>query len=344
MTQIKEPLVVSTLYGSRLYGTDGPNSDTDIRGVFLPFKQDLLLDRAPQHYNFKAEADTSYLSLHYFLKLLTQGETNCLDMFFSYTNEQAQLSTSPIYEELIANKEKLITKNVSKYLGYCRSQALKYSIKGDKIQNYEALDKIISKCKNPSGVTLETELRYQCIMGPGADYQMGDPEEYVNGAIRIGRRFRIEGSPLGEHAYLLLADNQERFLMLSGHLFPLNANLNTTKERIRKCLASYGARSFTAAEDNGADYKALSHALRVAYQAESLLLHGIILFPLPPPDINVIRDIKFKTTQWSYEKIVEVIEHEIQQIETYYLPNSKLPDKPDWKWIDNFTLKTYEET
>lgn len=340
---IKEPLVFSTLYGSRLYGTDGPNSDTDIRGVFLPFKQDLLLNSAPQHYNFKAETDTSYLSLHYFLKLLTQGETNCLDMFFSYTNEKARLSTSPIYDELIANKDKLITKNVSKYLGYCRAQALKYSIKGDKIQNYEALDKLISTCKNPSGTTLETELRYKCIMGPGADYKMGDPEDYFKGTTHIGKRFKIEGSPLGDHCYFLICDNKERYLMVSGHLFPLNANLNTTKDSIKKCLASYGRRAFNAAEDNGADYKALSHALRVAYQAESLLAHGIILFPLPPPEIGVVRDIKFKTTAWSYEKIVEVIEHELHEIETYYLPNSKLPNKPDWEWIDNFILRTYEE-
>lgn len=339
---IREPLVFSTLYGSKLYGTAGPNSDTDIRGVFLPFKKDLLLNKAPDHYNFNAE-DTSYLSLHYFLRLLTQGETNALDMFFSYTNKEAQISSSPLYNTLIENKDKLITKNVSKYLGYCKSQALKYSIKGDKIQNYEALRQLISKCKNPSGVTLETELRYQCIIGPGAAYRMGDPEDYFKGTTHIGRRFRIEKSPLGDHAYMLLCDNKERFLMVSGHLFPLNANLNTTNDSINKCLASYGARAQNAAADNGADYKALSHALRVAYQAESLLQHGIILFPLPPPDINVIRDIKFKTTYWSYEKIVEVIEHEIQQIETYYLPASKLPDKPDWDWIDNFILDCYKE-
>lgn len=72
-------------------------------------------------------------------------------------------------------------------------------------------------------------------------------------------------------------------------------------------------------------------------------MHGIILFPLPPSFINVIRDIKFKTTYWAYEKIVEVIEHEIQQIETHYLPESKLPDKPDWGWIENLILEIYEE-
>ena len=346
MTEIpvpKETLVFSTLYGSRLYGTDGPDSDTDIRGVFLPTKEDLLLGRAPRHYCFKDDRDVSYLSLHYFLQLLTQGETNCLDMFFSYTNDKAKICSSPIYEELIANKDKLITRNVAKYLGYCKSQALKYSIKGDKIQNYDALDKLISTCKNPSGTTLETELRYKCIMGPGADYNMGDPEDYFKGTTHIGRRFKIDGSTLGDHCYFLICDNKERYLMVSGHMFPLNANLNTTKDSIKKCLASYGKRAFNAAEDNGADYKALSHALRVAYQAEELLLEGEIIFPLRPHKRNVIRSIKFKTTEMTYEQIIEALEMNLEHIEKVCMPNTCLPDKPDWDWINAFILRQYKE-
>lgn len=343
MEQLKEPLLFSTVYGSKLYGTDGPASDTDIRGVFIPTKEDLLLARAPQHYNFKnSEVDESYLSLHYFLRLLTQGETNCLDMFFAYTNKDALISTSPMYEELIENKDKLITKNVTKYLGYCKSQALKYSIKGDRIQNYEALMQLISKCKNPSGVTLETELRYQCILGPGASYAMGDPEDYLKNNTHIGRRFKINKSPLGDHAYLLLCDNKERYLMVSGHLFALNANLNTTRDSINKCLASYGKRAVNAAEDNGADYKALSHALRVGYQASSLLDNGEILFPLPKPQLNIIRSIKFKTTDMTYDEILAAIEMQIDFIENEQLPRTRLTEKPDWAWIDSFILRQYE--
>ena len=342
MEHLKEPLLFSTIYGSKLYGTDGPASDTDIRGVFIPTKEDLLLDRAPQHYNFKnSEADESYLSLHYFLRLLTQGETNCLDMFFSYTNKEALMSTSKEYEELIDNKDKLITSNVTKYLGYCKAQALKYSLKGDRIQNYEALMQLISKCKNPSGVTLETELRYQCILGPGASYAMGDPEDYLKNNTHIGRRFKINKSPLGDHAYLLLCDNKERYLMVSGHLFALNANLNTTKDSINKCLASYGKRAINAAEDNGADYKALSHALRVAYQAEELLTTGAVTFPLQGEKLDMVRAIKFKQTTLTYDQIVERIETKIRLIE-HLLTTTKLPAKPDWAWIDSFILRQYE--
>ena len=72
MHKLNEQLVFATLYGSKLYGTDSPTSDTDIRGVFIPNKRDLLLGTWPQHYVFKPEKDTDeqvdeqYLSLHYF--------------------------------------------------------------------------------------------------------------------------------------------------------------------------------------------------------------------------------------------------------------------------------------
>ena len=343
---LNERLVFATLYGSKLYGTDSPTSDTDVRGVFIPNIRDLLLGAWPQHYVFKPEKDTDeqvdeqYLSLHYFLKLLTQGETNCLDMFFSYTNKDASLATSPVYEELIKNKDKIITCNVTKYLGYCKSQALKYSIKGDRIANYEALREVISHCRNPSGVTLETELRVQYILGPGALYAMGDPEDYTKNNVHVGTRFPIKGSPLGEHCYLLLCDNKERFLMVSGHLFPLNANLNTTNDSIEKCLKSYGQRAFNAAADNGADYKALSHALRVAYQAQELLRTGTITFPLTGSALQTVREVKFKQTDMTYNDIIDLIQANVEIVESN-LKTTTLPKHPDWNWINDFILNLY---
>ena len=38
-------VVYVTQYGSKLYGTDNPNSDTDYKGIFIPN----LLDALPNH-------------------------------------------------------------------------------------------------------------------------------------------------------------------------------------------------------------------------------------------------------------------------------------------------------
>ena len=342
MKTIQEPMVFATYYGSRLYGTVGPNSDTDIRGVFIPAKRDLLLDKAPQHYNFKEEADTAYMSLHYFLQLLTQGETNCLDMFFSYSNKEAQISTSPMYEELILNKDKLITKNVAKYLGYCRAQALKYSIKGDRIQNLEVFLSILDKMDNQATVTLEQAIALNKELVPDSTVIMGQ-EPYVKNNKKIGIRRKLVGTPMGEHVYTVLMDNQERYVMVAGHLFPATANLSSTKQALGKCLSQYGRRAYNAASDNGADHKALSHALRVTYQAMELLSTGCITFPLRGEKLDLVRQVKFKTTTMKYEEIVEMIERNINDIETNYLPQTALRAHPDTGWIEDFILSIYEK-
>ena len=342
LPEIKEQMVFATLYGSRLYGTDGPLSDVDIRGVFLPMREDLLLDRAPRHYNFKDARDVSYLSLHYFLQLLTQGETNCLDIFFSYTNKAAQLVTSPLYEELISNKDKLITKNVAKYLGYCKSQALKYSIKGDKINSLEKFMEALSEVKNPSSVDLDAVVALdKRFMPDRAMLEQWEP--YIKNNKQIGSRCHVSGTPFGDHFYLVLMDNKERYVMVSGHLFPGPASVTTTIQSIRKCLASYGKRAENAAADNGADYKALSHAVRVCFQAEELLTTGVITFPHPDKNgLELIRNIKFHTTVLSYEEILDLIEGQIQKIEEELIPKSKLRAGADWDWINNFILEQYK--
>lgn len=342
LPKILEPIVFSTYYGSHLYGTNGPDSDIDVRGVFLPFKRDLLLAKAPKHYNVTGDVDASLLSIGYFLDLLTQGETNCLDMFFSYTNKKAQLVTSPIYEELIQNKDKLITKNIGKYLGYCKAQAMKYSIKGDRIQNLETFGQILDKLPNPGGITLGQAMAYNKELIPDSTVIV-DAGDYIKNDRKIGARNKLVGTPMGEHVYAVTMDNCEEFLAVSGHLFPIEANITTTKNSINKCLASYGKRAFNAAADNGADFKALSHALRVAYQAEELLNTGMITFPLRGPKLEQIRAIKFKTTPLHYEEIVDLIEQQIKHIEGDCIPNTKLPDKPDYAWIEQFILNLYEK-
>ena len=339
---LKETIVFSTYYGSRLYGTDGPDSDIDVRGVFLPLKHDLLLDRAPKQYSFKDHRDIAFMSLHRFLDLLTQGETNCLDMFFSYTNPKVQLATTSIYKELVENKDKLITKNIGKYLGYCKAQALKYSIKGDRIQNLEAFGQILDKLPNPGGITLGQALDCDKELIPDSTVVI-DAGDYIKNDRKIGVRNKLVGTPMGEHVYAVTMDNQEEYLSVAGHLFPVEANITTTKNSINKCLASYGKRAFNAAADNGADFKALSHALRVAYQAEELLNTGMVTFPLRGPKLEQIRAIKFKTTPLHYEEIVDLIEQQIKHIEEDCIPNTKLPAKPDYAWIEQLILNLYEK-
>ena len=65
--------IVKTIFGSNLYGTAGPNSDKDIKSVFMPSKQSILLGQIPKSANISdGEIDAEAYSLHHFVKLLNK--------------------------------------------------------------------------------------------------------------------------------------------------------------------------------------------------------------------------------------------------------------------------------
>lgn len=70
------------LAGSRAYGTSRPDSDTDIRGVFIaPAKSFLGLNEPPQE--FELEGDTKFFELKKFLKLCMAGNPQQLEILHS---------------------------------------------------------------------------------------------------------------------------------------------------------------------------------------------------------------------------------------------------------------------
>ena len=121
--------------------------------------------------------------------------------------------------------------------------------------------------------------------------------------------------------------------------FSLNDQLDDALRKVNKVIASYGKRAENAAKDNGADYKAISHAVRVITQVEELLSTGRLVFPLKMADF--IKSIKYKTTDMSFDEIMDWIEAKIHEIDEKLLPMSTLPEKADQKWIEQFILKCY---
>jgi predicted nucleotidyltransferase len=87
-------LIVQIKFGSHLYGTSTPQSDLDVKGVYLPSARDVLLqqirpmisDSRPKEHGEKNTADDidrEAYSLQRYLELLAQGQTVALDMLFA---------------------------------------------------------------------------------------------------------------------------------------------------------------------------------------------------------------------------------------------------------------------
>ena len=340
---MKEKILFKCYSGSKLYGTDNENSDTDIKGVFVPDIKDLIIGKAPKHYQFttsknntrntKEDIDQTYYSIQYFLELLSKGDTNALDLYFAYTNQKKVIINTPKWKELIENKDKLLTKNMKAYLGYCKSQSIKYSVKGSKLNNFNkfkdfCLRHIYDIGKNGEKLTVK-----QVLIN-----LFGDFEKYIPQPNK--ERIKFDKINFGEHCYILTAGNGESYISVSDIKINLNDKIIQAKAKIEKTIESYGKRSENAAKDNGVDYKAISHAVRVSLQIEEILYFNKINFPLK--DANFIKSIKYKTTNMSYQQIMDWLSAKIEYIEKELLPNSKLRQKSDFDWINNYILSLYQ--
>jgi predicted nucleotidyltransferase len=351
-----EMILFKCLSGSYLYGTNSESSDKDYKGVFLPNFNDLILGKAPKHYtsttgsfnekNSSDDIDETYYSLHYFLELAAKGDTNAIDILFAYTNYEAVIIDTPIWNEIIENIDKILTKNVKAYLGYCKSQAQKYSIKGDKLKNYKTFKELLETemLLNMYGdsYTLKEFLDKKLeIADIHVNLSENIPYEFIDKFIPKPGEERVKFTKLslGDHCYFETALNKESYLVISDVKFQLNDSIKSALKKVNSVIDSYGKRADAAANDNGVDWKAISHCVRVLLQVEQLLSENKITFPLI--NANFVKAIKYNTIDMTYEEIMKWIENHIMHIDEVLLPKSTLREKADYKWIENFILSCY---
>ncbi|MBO4318356.1 MAG: nucleotidyltransferase domain-containing protein, partial [Mailhella sp.] len=139
-------LLYLTVFGSALYGTGiAGKSDTDVRGVFLPGPESLILGTAPHsiHHttgggdsrNTGEDLDIDLWSVqHWLLKLLPAGDTGAEDVLFSPSNADCVLFRSPLLDAVFADPLRYLdTRNIEACVAYSLGQAKKYGIKGSRL-------------------------------------------------------------------------------------------------------------------------------------------------------------------------------------------------------------------
>ena len=132
--------IVQMKVGSHLYGTATPESDLDIKAVFIPSARDILLQRVSPvvsesrpkrrgEKNTSADTDCESFSLQRYLDLLAEGQTMALDMLFA--PDWAMLEPPhALWREIQTLAPRLMTKGTTAMVRYCRQQANKYGVKG----------------------------------------------------------------------------------------------------------------------------------------------------------------------------------------------------------------------
>lgn len=315
--------IIDMRFGSHLYGTSTPASDLDLKAVHLPAARDIVLLRVPgvvstntksdpRQKNTAEDVDTESFALHKFLKLASEGQTVAVDMMFAPDWSWIG-APDPLWLKILDNRHRLLTRQSASFVGYCRTQANKYGIRGSRVAAARA------------GLALM--------------------KSYVDNGVgthKLGT-FAAEVAALSaeqEHMAVINIPSQAGTEVLHWEVcnrkMPYTASIKSAHDILQRIVDEYGHRALAAEKNQGVDWKALSHAVRIARQAIELLTTAEVTFPRPEAE----HLLAIKTGQLEYAVVAEEIDALLIEVEQA-AGMSSLPESPDHAWIENLVANTY---
>lgn len=312
--------LVNMVFGSHLYGTNSETSDKDYKGVFMPTREDLLLQRVPKSINNSTkkrndqkntaeDVDTEMYSLNYFIHLACEGETVALDML--HAPKEFWLESSYIWESLVQERERFYTSKLKAFVGYARRQAAKYGVKGSRLSDAKRVYEFL-KTQNPN-------LRVAEVWDALPEGEFLKKEEIANpGEMdkKFPHMYTVCGKGLSSQAYV-------------HHYLPMLENF----------INRYGDRARLAELNEGVDWKAVSHAFRAAYQVKHILLNNGYSYPLPETDyIKAVKSGKLNFVNEVGPKLEELMA-ELEVLSS----KSTLPRHSDRKFWDGWLLEVLKK-
>lgn len=284
-------------YGSRLYGTNTPTSDTDLKSVFLPAIDDLLLGRKLGTSKTRVHSDGSpvpdkssmpdngveheYFPLQTFVRDFVQGQTYALEMAWAVLANGPDghtLQAAREYELMVELVEKFGNREVYSMVSFAMKQTFDYVKRGERL---EQARKLLDVLEFWSATLDDLE-----NMDPGSYMKKRLDTVLPEGEKLLHTVAREAGLELGTSV-----NNNHTFetLKLNGREYLETTDLKQLELAVSKLVSEYGERTNRAAKEV-VDYKSLSHAVRVYEQALELLDTGKLTFPRP--NANYLRSVK----------------------------------------------------
>jgi len=135
-----QPLLL-VIRGSRAYGTNIPESDTDYAGVFVQSMDDILGMSYKEQINDDSN-DIVIYEVKRFLQLVEQNNPNILELM--NTPEDCIIYKHPLFELILEHKNKFLTKQCANSFGGYAKQQIDKARGQNKKQNWEK-DKVTRK-------------------------------------------------------------------------------------------------------------------------------------------------------------------------------------------------------
>lgn len=317
-------ILFKTIFGSHLYCTNTHNSDMDFKGVFIAPLKDIILrkDRNTIHEdkkvsegprNNKDDIDIEYIELRTFIDHALEGQTYAIDMLFS--NPDNTITYSPEWEFIIANRAKILSKNVKPFIGYIKKQTAKYGLKGSRLAELSRIIKYLEQFGRKEKI-------YEAL--EKVPFEMS---EYIT-IVEQEHKFPKEDKVV-----------IERYIKILEKMHPMKRFVGEVLDACNRYYDEYGERARIAMDNNGVDWKAVSHAYRACFQLIELANTGSINFPFTGEVLSRILTIKRGEMPYTFvqDDLPILMEKAIAAVEN----STFLQDQPDKEFWDNFLYDTY---
>lgn len=305
--------ICKIVHGSHLYGLNTPQSDMDYKSIYLPSLRSVMLDGPRTHQNRSTsnssvkntskDVDDSAYSLRMFLDLCCKGEMIAMDMLHS---ENSIIETSLVWNFIVQHRQLFYTKSMSSYLGYVRQQVGKYGAKGSRLN------------------ALTTAIEALCLHNKEARIE------------EIWDSLPVDSEFLFKLPHEVANKETEEVWQVLGKMYTRRTKVKHVLESLQKTWEEYGMRARRAANSEGVDWKAVSHAFRACLQLKQLFNEGRMILPFTGEDRSRLLQIKLGQIPWP--ELDLALENDLLEVNRLAAASS-FPETVDKAKVDELYLQ-----
>ena len=325
--------LLEVISGSRAYGTDTPESDTDLKGVFIqPVDGFYGLKRVEQINN--ESNDIAFYEVGRFAELLAKNNPNLLEMLF--TPADCVVFRHPLMDRFTP---KLVLSKLccEAFGGYALAQIRKARGLNKRIVNPQPEERkeILDFCfvlEGQGSVPLKSWLEQRGLR----QHDCG-----LTAVPHARDTFALYHDLPGVYAGITRPDSTDVHLSsvardaepLVWMLYNKDGFRKHCKDwrEYREWMTSRNESRFagTLAHGQGYDAKNLTHTFRLLYSAEEIAVHCRLTVRTPNRDWL----LRVKSGAFSYDELLTLAEERIERINRLY-QTSALPEVPDYEALE----------